>query len=149
VIVTILLIVAGVVCSMAIVNAVYPAITSSSSALIDVSTKVNDRLKSQIEIIEVSSSGSEVYIWIKNVGASYINGIDRSDVFFGPVGNMARIPYGGSAAPRWSYSIENDTKWVPTATTKITLHLQSPPSGTSIVKVAIPNGISDEELFSS
>ena len=149
VMVTLLLVIAGVVCSMVLINAVYPAITGSSGAIVDAASKIDDRIRSNIAIIEISHSGSDVYVWIKNVGASSIGGISNSDIFFGPQGNFARIPYGGSVAPYWDYAIENDTRWGPTATLKITVHYTATPSGQYYFKVVIPNGISAEDYYSA
>lgn len=149
VMVTLLLVIAGVVCSMVLINAVYPAITGSSGAIVDAASKIDDRIRSNIAIIETSNSGSNIYVWIKNVGASSIGGIGNSDVFFGPQGNFARIAYGGPTAPYWDYSIENDTRWGPSATIKITVHYTGTPSGQYYFKVVIPNGISAEDNYSA
>jgi archaellum component FlaG (FlaF/FlaG flagellin family) len=149
IIVTLLLVIAGVVCSLVVVNAMYPVITSSSGAIVDAATKIDDRIRSQIKIIEIADQNDTVFIWIKNVGSSRIGGIESSDVFFGPEGDFARVTYGGSTAPYWDYAIENDTKWGPSATIKISIHLQSAPSGTCYFKIVIPNGISDGKLFST
>jgi archaellum component FlaG (FlaF/FlaG flagellin family) len=148
--VTILLVIAGVVCTMVIFNAAYPAITSTSGALSDAVRKVDDRIKSQIEIIQIANEDTEVYVWIKNIGASNIGAIEQSDIFFGPEGNFARIQYSnsGPTEPYWNYTIENGDKWMPTATLKITIHLASAQSGACFVKVVIHNGVSDEQLFS-
>ena len=149
VLVTLLLIIAGVVCSLVVINAVYPAITGSSGALADAAGKINDRIRSQIEVVEIAHQSTNVYIWVKNVGSSRIGAIESSDIFWGPQGNFARITYGGSTAPYWDYIIENDTRWGPTATLKITIHLASPPSGTNFFKIVIPNGISSEKSYST
>ncbi len=149
VMVTVLLLIAGVVCSMVLLNAVYPAITGSSGAIVDAASKIDDRIRSNISIIQISDSGNVVYIWIKNVGASSIGGVSSSDIFFGPQGNFAHIPYGGSTAPYWEYVIENDTRWGPSATLKITIHYTTTPSGEYYFKAVIPNGISAEDYYSA
>jgi hypothetical protein len=149
--VTLLLIIGGVVCCMVVINAIYPAITQSTGAISDATGKIDDRIRCKIEIIEMSDSGSSVYAWIKNVGASRILGIQNSDVFFGPEGDFARIPFGGigSGLPYWSYSIENGTEWDPTDTVMITINLASPPSGPYYFKFVLPNGISDQDIYSA
>lgn len=149
VMVTLLLIIAGVVCSLVVMNAVYPAITGSSGAITDAAGKISDRIRSQIEVVEIAHQSNSVYIWVKNVGSSRIGAIESSDIFWGPQGNFARIIYGGATAPYWDYTIENDTRWGPTATLKITIHLPSPPSGAYYFKIVIPNGISDEKSYST
>jgi flagellar protein FlaG len=149
--VTILLIIAGVVCTMVIVNAVYPLITGTSGALTDAVQRIDDRIRSNIEIIEIAPNGTDVYIWVKNIGASTIGAIERSDIFFGPEGNFARIPFGsvGSPLPYWEYTLEDGSDvWKPSSTLRIIVHLQQAPSGTHFVKVVTHNGISDWRLFS-
>jgi archaellum component FlaF (FlaF/FlaG flagellin family) len=145
--VTILLMVAGIICSLVVFNTVYPAINRSASALSSISSKVDDRVKSQVEIIETASENNKIYIWVKNVGAAKIGAIEQSDIFLGQSGATERIPY-GTGIPRWEYTLENNTEWIPTATVKITITLSSDPSGTYYIKVVIPNGISDEHQFS-
>ncbi|MEE8471342.1 MAG: hypothetical protein V3S51_08435 [Dehalococcoidia bacterium] len=165
---TVLLIVAAVVTVVIVLNAVYPAITSSSGAIGSASARLNERLRSQIEIIhatgELNSGGSfsdtdsdgdfDVFIWVKNVGSETIDAINYSDVFI--TGNetvWAWIPYtddAGSTYPQWSYSIENGTRWTKSTTLKIEINYDSSPlaSGEYDVKVLIPNGISDDYYFS-
>lgn len=151
VVVTILLLVAGIVCSLVIFNAVYPAINRSTSAITAMSSNIDDRIKSQVEIIQTTSQDTNVHIWAKNVGASRIGTIDKSDVFFGPVDDFARISYGQSGTPRWDYLIEGKpgaSKCDPTETIKITITCsEAPSSGTYYVKIVLPNGISDEHQF--
>ena len=148
VVVTVLLLIAGVVCSLVVFNSVYPAINHGASAITSMSANLDDRIQSQIEVIETGSSGNEVYVWVKNVGASEIGAIDQSDVFFGVTGSADRIPY-EEGTPRWDYTIENGTDWIPTATVKITITLtSSPSSGGYYIKIVLPNGISDVYRFS-
>jgi len=149
--VTILLIVAGVVCTLAVFNATYPVINSGSGAMMSMAGRINERIKSQIEIVQVSCQSENVTIWVKNIGSTRLGSIEDSDVFFGKEGNFSRIPYGavGSPEPYWGYIIENDIEWVPTATLRITLHLTEAPSGTYFVKIVAPNGVPDDYQFSN
>jgi archaellum component FlaF (FlaF/FlaG flagellin family) len=152
VIVTVMLIIGGVVASFAIFNGVYPAVERSSEAISSAADTVNDRIKSQVEIIQVADSGTAVDAWIKNVGSSEINTIENSDVFFGPETSFSRIPWGNESSPLpyWSYQLEGgNSRWKQTVTTKITIHLvSSPAAGTYMLKVIVPNGIFDEVTFS-
>ena len=151
VMVTLLLIIGGVVCCMVVINAIFPAITESTGAIAQATNKIDDRIRSKIEIIEVSDSGSDVYVWIKNIGVSRIGGIDQSDVFFGLEGAFTRIPYDALAAskPCWNYSIESGSAWSPSATIKVTIYLTSSPSGSYYLKFVLPNGIADQEIYST
>jgi hypothetical protein len=98
----------------------------------------------------VSYSGTYVYVWVKNVGTTYIDSIERSDVFCGPSDNFSRITYGGTETPNWTYSLEGGyARWEPAVTCEITITLADAPSADDyMVKVVIPNGIYDETMFS-
>lgn len=167
-----LLTIAGVLTAAAVFNAVYPAVTRSSGAVTAASARVDDRLKTGVEIIHVvgekNASGSfedtngngkfDFFVWVKNTGITTIDVVDQSDLFLGPQGNFTRIPHENdvesSVYPRWSDSLENnDTEWAPKSTLKMTVTYDSPPdsmpiAGTYDVKVIMPNGISDEDFFS-
>jgi archaellum component FlaF (FlaF/FlaG flagellin family) len=151
---TALLIIAGIVCSVFLFNSVYPMINRSSAAMVSMTDKIDDRMKTQVDIVHVANSSDKlnIYIWIKNVGSNHIYDIEQSDVFLGPEGNFSRIPYESEALgtyPRWSYVIENDTEWKTGATIKISVsYAVEPGSDTYFVKVVIPNGIAAEYYFS-
>lgn len=161
-IVTAFMIIISVVASVMVFNSVYPAIQQSSDAMVIMKSRLDDRMKSQIEIVhasgELNSSGVwqdvngdgrfNVFFWTKNIGSSRISAIDRVDVFFGPEGNFTRIPHQSTANgsyPYWTSSIENDTSWNPTATLAITIHFSSTlASGRYFIRIITPNGVEDQ-----
>ena len=151
---TALLIIAGVVCMIFVFNSVLPMVNRSSQAMVSMAEKVDDRMKSRINIVHAANTSNRttVYLWAKNVGSTRIVSIQESDVFFGLEDDFARIPYvddAGGSYPRWEYTIENDTEWRTSATVKITITYSSDPgAGTYFAKMIIPNGISDEYYFS-
>ncbi len=148
VIVTALLVIGGVVSAVFVFNSIYPAMGQSSDAITSMQGRIDEQLKSQIQIIYATKSGDNVLVWVKNVGALRVAAPEASDLFFGPDGNFGRIPY-GVGAPHWEYVVENDTDWNPTRTLQITIVGYAPlNSGTYIAKMVIPNGISDQYLFS-
>lgn len=148
IIVTAFLIVAGVISAITVFNTMVPAIQQSSDAMTAMERRVDDRMKTQIEIIQAAKSGSTVIIWVKNVGSARVLAPSSADLFFGPQGNFTRIPY-GAGDPYWTMSIENDTQWNPSATLKITITFSTPPSaGSYFVKMVLTNGISHEYLTS-
>lgn len=151
-VVTIFLLIAGIVCSLVVFNAVYPAISRSSAAISTMAASVDDRIKSNIEIIQTTNDGSSAYIWVKNVGDSRIGPIENCDVFSDlDDGNLSHITYGGETAPYWGYAIEGNpgaTMCGVHETIKITITCSGIPSGTYFVKIVLPNGISDEHQFS-
>ena len=166
-----LLTIAGVIAAIAIMNAIYPAVTRSSSALTAASSTVDERIKTNIEIVhavgELSSTSTWVdtnsnslfdfFAWVKNVGDARVVAIDETDVFFGQPGGIERVPYtddAGSSYPQWSYSIENGSDWGQAATIKLVVSFDdgcpscSKPTGTYFIKVVTPNGVSNEHYFS-
>lgn len=149
VIVTVLLIIGGVVAAFAIVNGTMPAIERSSSAINTATNQVNDQIKSQIKIINISTNGTAVEVWVKNVGSSVINSVQNSDVFLTSGNNVERLAYsdGSAGAPYWNYSLMGSPDWGPSVTNEIMLHLATLSGGPHQVKIVIPNGISDQSTF--
>jgi hypothetical protein len=145
--------VAGVVAVVAVVNTILPAVHRTSGALTSTATFLDDRLSSQVEIVHATGTSGEstADLWVKNVGASVIDPLDKIDLFFGPEGEFGRIPYGGAScsAPCWEYSLENDSDWRPTATLHITIHLSDALESDVVyyTKVIAPNGSSDAKYF--
>ncbi len=148
VIVTALLVMAGVISAITVFNAIYPMIGQSGDAITSMEGRIDDRLKTQIKIIYGTKSGSEVNVWIKNIGAGRIGAPEASDLFFGPEGNFSRIPY-GSGTPHWEYAVQNDTAWNPSRTVQITIvGYAALDPGRYFSKLVLPNGVSDEYFMS-
>ncbi len=147
-IVTALLVVAGVISAVFLFNSIYPTLVEGSQAMSVMERRIDERMKSQIEIIHVAKVGNNVMIWVKNVGSLRVLGVESADLFFGPQGNYSRVPY-GAGSPNWTYTFENDTAWNPSATVKITVAFSSTPAaGTYYAKMVVPNGVSDDYLVS-
>ena len=130
-----------------------PAISRSGQALVMSADVANDRLSSRIEIVQATGivDDTQALAWVKNTGSTTISAVTKSDVFFGPETDFQRVPYGdpGCTAPCWNYTLENDTKWNPAATLRITVLLAAPlqVSTTYYFKVVIPNGLEDLKFF--
>jgi len=142
------------VATVFIFNSVYPMVNRSSSAMVSMADKIDERMKSRVSVVHAANEADRqtVYIWVKNVGSTRIVAVDKTDLFFGKEGEFERVPYTGDAGgtyPQWEYTIENGTEWGINSTIKITVTYSSDPgAGTYFVKVIIPNGISDEYYFS-
>ena len=150
---TIMLTIASVVALMVVVNAVVPTVYRAGSSMVVSSATLDDRLKSNVEIIHASGqvASTDAYVWLKNVGSSTLPAIDRTDIFFGTSTSLTRIPYGtaGCTSPCWEYVIENGPEWEPTTTVRIVIHLTAAlVSGeTYYVKAVLYNGITDSRYF--
>lgn len=163
---TAFMVIVSVVVSVMIYNTVYPAVVQSSNSVINMRTRMDDRLRSQIEIIHATAELDQDgvwqdtngdgrfngFVWLKNIGSSRISAVGQTDLFFGPEGNFARIPHeehAGGAYPYWTWDVENDESWDPTTTVKVTIHYSSPLStGRYFVKAVLANGLSFEYFFS-
>jgi CHASE1-domain containing sensor protein len=149
-IVTVLLIICGIVATMAMFNGLYPAISQSQGAISAATDQAAERLQSRIEIIQAGASGSQVKLWVKNIGATTIDGINRCDVLFGTVNNPIPMVFAAVAPPSWNYQLVGAaTEWEPAATIGVTITLENPVvSGTYLVKLITGSGVSDEITFS-
>ena len=152
IIVTVMLIIAGLTASFAVFNSVYPAVQRSGQSMSTAADAISDRITSRIEIIQVSAADTSVDAWVKNVGSSRIIAIEDSDIFLGADGETSTIPFGDGASPLpyWSYQLEgNNTQWEQAVTNRITIHLaESLQPGVYSFKLVLPNGIFDETSFS-
>ncbi len=161
VITTTILIIVSMILVILLFNATYPAVVQGSDAITNMAARGDDQMKSAISIIqgagELDSTGFwqdtngdgqfDVFLWVKNIGATRITAVERSDIFFGPQGNFSRIPY-NTGNPYWTYQVENGTDWVPTATLKITIHYGVPLTpGQYYAKVTLPNGVAADDFM--
>ena len=163
---------AGVISAIAIINAVYPAITRSTGALSSASSTVDARIRTNISIIhavgELNASSTPVwvdtnsnslfdfFVWVKNVGDSRIATVSETDIFFGQAGDISRIPFDdtGSVYPSWNFTIEGNTEWSIGTTVKMTVSFDdgcpsacTKPAGSYFVKVITPNGVTSQHYF--
>ncbi len=163
---TILLIIASLVCTIMVINAVYPATSLSTGAITSASTQMGERMKSQVEVIhaagELDSGGAwqdingngkfDIFIWVKNIGTTRIVSLENCDVFIGEGGAWTRVPqeeWAEGASPSWSYTIENGEEWRQATTLKIDVSYAVPlPGGEYTLKFITPNGIAEEYSFS-
>jgi flagellar protein FlaG len=167
-----LLTIAGVIAAVAVINAVFPAVMRSSSALTTASGNVDERIKTNISVVqsvgELDTGGSFVdtnsnslfdfYVWVKNVGSVTVPAPEESDVFFGQPGSIVRIPYVDDSPgtyPNWTYTVEGGGDWDVASTVRIEVRFDdgcpgacSQPQGDYFVRVITPNGVATESYFS-
>ncbi len=163
---TILLVIASLVCVVLAINVIYPATSISSSALSSISVQMGDRIKSQTAIVHATGEldqygvwqdtnldgDFDIFIWVKNIGATTVDNAENSDLFIGSDGDWLRIlheDWAGEATESWNYTIENGVEWGQETTMLIEVSYDTPlSSGDYSIKLIIPNGISDEYHFS-
>jgi len=152
-----ILTIASVICAFGFVSAVYPSVISAGDPIMSRTDSMGDQIMTDIEILHEArgDEGTEIHVWIKNVGCREIPSytIPDSDLFFGEAGNFEHIPYdeNGNLAPGWSYLIEQggDSDWDKGET----LCVKIKPSGLPVsgkkyfIKFNTYNGVSEEAYF--
>ena len=162
VITTALLTIAAVIASVIVVNTMVPALGRGSSSVVGSSAVSAEQIKTNVEIITVTAISTEIYVWVKNVGAVEILSIDDSDVFLKDVGaaSFDRMPYeaplpaddpcaDAPANGNWWYCLEEGApSWKPGNTVQVTIERSPAPSGEYLVRFVTSNGVSVEKTFS-
>ncbi len=150
-----LLIIASVIAAMALINAVIPAMSKSSGALVAANSAAADRIRTDIEIVHVATDTStdpdQIIVWVKNIGPNTIAPIESGDVFLTMPSTVKRLSHGSSSGSEyWDYVVENGTDWTQTVTVKMTLHLAdgSVGSGSYSVSVNVYNSVNASKDFS-
>ncbi len=143
---------ASVVATIALINAVIPALGKSSSSLVTANAAASDRIKTNIEIIHASgnTTAKTVTFWVKNIGTTAISDITSSDVILDTPTSVDRLTYtSGCALDCWDYTLEDGaTDWVNSKTVKITIMLSSLSTGLYTVQFNSFNGVSKDKDFS-
>jgi flagellar protein FlaG len=154
-----LLMIATIIASVALVNAVYPSIFTMTGSISMMTNSVDQRMKSEISVIfESSPNTNTLYVWVKNIGKTEIpqDSLQQyTDIFYGSgSGAMSRAVYNGSENPKWAYSIESgsgdgDTSWDPGETIKMTITTTGEfTPGDHRVRIILPNKVYCEDTFS-
>ena len=126
-IVTVLLIICGIVATLAMFNGVMPAIQTSQSSINEAASAASDRIGSRIEIIQAGADGNHINIWVKNIGTVEIPQIQQSNVFMVSGSTLVLVNYGGAVTPFWGYQITGtDTAWTRATTIQVTITLDAP-----------------------
>ena len=147
-----LFIIASVVATIALINAVLPALGKSSGALVSANAAASDRIRTDIEILHATgdTSAKTVTFWVKNIGTTTIKDITVSDIFLDTPSSVNRLSYtSGCSSDCWDYALEGGaTVWKQSKTVKFTLTLSTLDSGVYSVRLSVFNGVSADKDFS-
>ncbi len=122
---TALFLIAAVVAAAVLINAMFPVIYTMSGTFTTSSREADERLRTDIKIINTYAHSGSAQVWIKNVGTKRIAAeeINRSDVFIGAPTDFESVPkkVGSLGGNGWDYVIlEDDNRYWDNAET---LHL--------------------------
>ena len=152
VIVTALLIIGSVTAAVMVITTVGPSITEGSQSVIESNREAAIRLKTNIEVIAVASNtaGTQIDVWVKNVGVSPIYAIEKSDVFVVTPGTRYdSMTYAVSGDNTWSHDLVG-LNWNRGDTLHIAIELPAGnpmTAGDHVVKISTPNGVLAEKVF--
>ena len=130
-------IVAGMLVSAAIsvvmigIVSLVPSIGSSSQAISEAYNEITDRRLVAIEVLAVNQQSELMEAWVKNVGTTTIDAIDKMDVFLervdGPgIERVSYYPGTGDPHKTWSGDLwEQGIPWAPKTTMHITVGLSA------------------------
>lgn len=147
-----LLIMASVVATIALINAVIPALGKSSGALVTANASASERIKTDVEIIYATgdTSAKTVTFWVKNIGTIAINDITASDVILDTPTSVSRLSYtSGCSSDCWDFALEGGaSNWTNSKTVKITITLSTLETGLYNIQFSTFNGVTEEKDFS-
>lgn len=123
---------------------IFQSVLSSSAAA------NRDIALTKVKIVYVANvSSTQVTVWAKNIGLTPITGLSNVDVYFGQMNYVQRIPYNQSSGPSWVYP-QPVQVWQVKDTLQFNINTNSTLSKdtTYVARIAAPNGIADEYIFS-
>ena len=161
VVTTALLTIASLLAGVMVVNTILPALGRSGGSVLSSSTAASEIIKTEVEIISIAASSSQIVVWIKNVGAATIEEIEKSEVFVEDIGtSFTRIAHDSgqtgsctfapSTVNEWAYCVEDgEALWKTAGTVKIVILWSGAPSGLYQLQFVTANGVRAEKAFSA
>jgi len=122
-----ILIIAAIIATVALVNAVYPSLFTATDSVHSVSDTASDRVKTDVKIDMASKQNSTtLFLWAKNVGSVEVPAgkLPYTDLYFGDTGSMAMIETSPAASFRWAYvldDMDSNGDWDPGETIQIAI----------------------------
>jgi hypothetical protein len=84
VIVTALLVIAGVTAAALVTTTLTPIVGNSSRSIVESQRDLSTRIQTEVEILTVhASDANNLKVWIKSIGSANITRLEISDVFMG------------------------------------------------------------------
>lgn len=133
---TAIFLITAVIAAAVLANAIFPIIYTVSDTAGSTAHAADQRIRTDIKIINTFASGGSADIWLKNIGSTRIsaNEIAAADIFIGAPGNFERVSYDTD----WNYTIlDGGTDYW---TTGKTVHIE-------ITSAIIPDGTGDTVYF--
>lgn len=143
-----ILIVASVIVAAGLAGVVMTKVSSFQSTFTQTTETQKQTVLTSIKVIYLTNeTKTSVSAWIKNVGSYPILNPSNTDVYFGQVNQMQRIPYSNPPSGlTWEFSSPVSV-WNQTNTVQINIsNLATIQCGSTYdLQVTTPNGVSDQQ----
>jgi len=150
-----ILIIASVVIATSVAAVVMNQVGIFQSTFTATTEGQKDQLLTKIQIIlATNTTDSHVAIWVKNTGINPIAFVNKTDVYFGQINQIQRIPYDLVQNPlTWQFATPPGPPtsiWqiMDTFAINVTNDVPLSTGVTYHVTVSTPNGVTDEHIFS-
>lgn len=146
-----IILIASVIAASIFAGVVLSSMGAIGSAYSSMSSNERNAMVTKIKIIYADNVDSgTVYVYVKNVGKIALTELNKMDVYFGEYAAADYVPFNSSTPPTWSYELlGGGGAWRVGGTLRITIDYGAAlRSGTYLVKVVTPSGVSDEYVFS-
>ncbi|SRR5579872_530706 len=144
-----ILIVASVIVAAGLAGIVMTKVGTFQSTFTQTTENQKQTILTNIKIIySTNSSINSVNAWVKNIGTYPITGPQNTDVYFGQINQMQRIPYAyPPSGLSWAFSSPVST-WNQTSTLQLNIsNLPTIQCGSTYdLQVTTPNGVSDQQF---
>lgn len=105
-----ILIIAAIIATVALINAVYPSLFTATDSIHSVSDSASDRVKTDVKMDMASKqNASTLFVWMKNIGSVAVPAgrLPYTDLYFGEPGSMAMVSTSPAASFRWAFVLDD------------------------------------------
>ena len=145
-----ILIIASVIVAGSVAGIVMSKVGVFESTVTSTSEAQKDKMLTKIEIIYASNStDTDLNVWVKNIGKNPVSGLNKADLYFGPIDAASRFPYVlGGGADSWEYHPSLPTLWQEMDTVQLNVTDDDLTKNTTyFLRFTTPNGVSDDYIF--
>ena len=148
-----ILIIASVIIATAISGVVMSQVGVFESTFTATTEGQKEQMLTKVKIVYATNTTiSHVNVWVKNIGINPILDANKTDVYFGEINAVTRIPLNPSAQTEDTWMFDKplpQPDWPISNTTSINITDADIRTGvTYLVSVTTPNGVTDEHIFS-
>jgi len=146
-----ILIIASVIVAGVVAGIVMSKVGIFESTITSTSKAQQDKMLTKIKVLYATNSTSDtVNVWVKNVGINPITFPNSSDIYFGQINSVQRLPFNEVVSDlTWRFHPLTPLVWNVLETVQLNVTDNNLSKGPSyLVRVITPYGISDDHIFS-